>query len=488
MPLPEIMQNIHVKEPPPAVAISGLTHDSRRVSPGNLFVALPGRNVQGTDFVSQALERGAAAIAGPVGWDSPLLHPAGPEEPPAYIELDDLPAAFSQMAANYYRHPSRSLSVVGITGTNGKTTTAELLTAILRSHGQPTATLGTLGLRWDSQERALRFTTPEAVELHRIFAQLADNGARGVVMEVSSHALKQSRVDHVDFDAAVFTNLTQDHLDYHPDVADYLASKLRLFQLLAEGRPAIVNRDDPSAHRFIQAARGPVITFGRDQLSDLRVGEMGMNLELTVANLEYQGGSFAIESRLVGAHNLENILAATATGLAMGVPVTAIQDGIAAVRAVAGRLEAIPSAAPGMVLIDYAHTPDAYRQLLLAVRQLTPAQSRLITLFGCGGDRDRAKRPLMAAQAEKYSDQLIITSDNPRSEPLDQINADIVKGLSTSSHLVIADRREALIHALGMMTEETVLLILGKGREDYELIGAEKVPHSDVDIVGAYTP
>ncbi len=491
MPLPEIMRGIQVQAPLPATAIAGLTHDSRKVAPGYLFMALPGLHAQGTDFVSQALQSGAAAIAGPLGWDGQLDPPStGGSNPPlpAYVGVEHPAEAYSRMTANFFGHPSRRLSVVGITGTNGKTTTAELITSILRAHGQPTATLGTLGLRHNGVREPLGFTTPEADRLHGIFADLADRGLKGVVMEVSSHGLKQSRVDHVDFNIVVFTNFSQDHLDYHLDIEDYLAAKLRLFHLLPAGRPSVINGDDPAAHHFRAAATGPVTTYGRGEAADLRVVDMGLNLERTVANLAYQGDTFSIESRLVGAYNLENILAAAATGLALQVPVPAVQEGIAALTSVPGRLEAISSAAPGRVFIDYAHTPDAYAKLLGSVRRLAPRGTRLITLFGCGGDRDRSKRPLMAAQAEKYSDQLIITSDNPRTEPLDRINADIVTALKKKAHVVIKDRRAALLHALAGMTDEAILLILGKGREDYEIIGTEQVSHSDVDIVEGYAP
>jgi UDP-N-acetylmuramoyl-L-alanyl-D-glutamate--2,6-diaminopimelate ligase len=378
------------------------------------------------------------------------------------------------------------MSVTGITGTNGKTTTAEVLAAILRAHNLPTAIVGTLGLQWEQTRQSIGFTTPEANQIHKIFRDLLDKEIQGVVMEVSSHALKQRRVDDVDFNVAVFTNFTQDHLDYHPDMDDYLAAKLRLFHLLPADRPAVVNLDDPHAERVIQAAPGPVITYSLGRDTDLWVTDMGLSLEVTVANLVYQGQAFAIESRLVGRYNLENLLAATATALILEIPVGAIQEGISAVTAVPGRLEHISSTARGMVFIDYAHTPDAYAKLLGTIRQLAPKETEIITLFGCGGDRDRTKRPLMAAEAETYSDRLVITSDNPRTESLEQINADILKGLSRNKHVVIDDRQEALLHALGTMTDHSILLILGKGREDYEVIGTEKIYHNDVEIVETY--
>ena len=492
MPLQQIMNGVDVSVRIPSgkaslldLEITGLTHDSRQVVPGCLFVALPGLHVQGLEFIPQALSNGAAAVAGPSPRPDTLLRP--------YIEVEDLPAAYSRMAANFYQHPSRRMSVIGITGTNGKTTTAEVLAAILRAHNLPTAIVGTLGLQWEQTRQSTGFTTPEANQIHKIFRDLLDKDIQGVVMEVSSHALKQRRVDDVDFNMAVFTNFTQDHLDYHPDMDDYLAAKLRLFHLLPADRPAVVNLEDPHAERFIQATPGPVITYslGRDTglsggQTGLWVTDMGLSLEVTVANLVYQGQAFAIESRLVGRYNLENLLAATATALTLGIPVGAIQEGISAVTVVPGRLERISSTARGRVFIDYAHTPDAYAKLLGTIRQLAPKETEIITLFGCGGDRDHTKRPLMAAEAETYSDRLVITSDNPRTESLEQINTDILKGLSRSKHVVIDDRREALLHALGTMTDHSILLILGKGREDYEIIGTDKIYHNDVEIVETY--
>lgn len=480
MLLQEIMQGIELKAPPPDMEVTGLTHDSRQVAPGNLFVALSGQRTDGKKFIAQAVANGAVVVVGPP--------PVPSDGVPAYIDVDQPRSAYSRMAANFYHHPSRHMTVVGITGTNGKTTTAELVAAILRADRKPAASLGTLGLRRESAVSPTGFTTPEADQIHRIFSDLLDGDIRAVVMEVSSHALDQHRVDDVDFDAAAFTNLTREHLDYHQDMDAYLAAKLRLFELLAPDRPTVVNVDDPSGGRFIEAAPGPVITYSLAQPAVLQVVNLGLSLERTVANLSYRDEKFSIESLLVGAYNLENLLAATAIALALGVPPAVIQTGIAAVRAVPGRLERISAHVQGAVFIDYAHTPDAYEKVLGSMHQLAPQESKMITLFGCGGDRDRTKRPLMAAIAEAYSDQLIITTDNPRTESLAQINSDVLRGLTDQKHVVIEDRREALVHALGAMTADAILMILGKGRENYQIIGTEKVPHDDVEIVETYRP
>jgi UDP-N-acetylmuramoyl-L-alanyl-D-glutamate--2,6-diaminopimelate ligase len=478
MALAEVMQGVPVDRPVPELMISGLTHDSRKVAAGEIFLALPGLHTNGLTFVPQAIARGAVAVVGPPA------APAGLDIP--YFAVNDPRQAYSRMAANFYGHPSRSMTVIGITGTNGKTTTAALLAAMLEAGRGPTATIGTLGAQWGGQAQSTGFTTPDAVTLQRLLAELQQQGTDRVVLEISSHALDQSRTDDLDFDLAVFTNFTQDHLDYHGTMEAYLEAKLKLFAMLPADAVAIVNGDDDHASAFANAAPCPVLTYGLGKSADVQVSGMGLSLERTVANITWEGQSFSIESRLIGSYNLMNLLAASAAGLALSLPAAAIQEGIRQVRAVPGRLERIASSVPGTVMIDYAHTPDAYENVLSALKILTPEGTKIAVLFGCGGDRDRTKRPLMAAVAERHADHIYVTSDNPRTEPLEQINADIVAGFSAGQHSVIADRKAALNAALSAMTPETLLLVLGKGREDYELVGTGKVPHNDVGIIESF--
>ena len=502
MSLPQIFAGVAVDNALPHVMIHGITHDSRQVEPDYLFVALDGEHLRGADFVPHAVSRGAVALAGAL--------PPRQEQPLPSFPLPAPRPAYSRLAANYYGHPSRRMIVVGITGTNGKTTSAHILAAIFQAQGGSATVLGTLGVlilggqdAGPPRYRGTSLTTPEADLIHKLLSELEQAGAGPVVMEVSSHALVQHRVDDVDFDAALFTNLSREHLDYHGDMDTYLAAKLRLFHLLRPDRPAVVNLDDPLGKTFVAAAPGPLLTYSLGPPAPfpgsrpnapqppgtetaLWVTHMNVTLQGTKAELSYNDERFPIASRLVGRYNLSNILAAAAAALALDVPIAAIQRGIQALTYVPGRLERISYAGPGTVFIDYAHTPAGYAQVLGTIRELAPPDARIITLFGCGGNRDQAKRPLMAAQAETYSQHLIVTSDNPRTENPDRIFEHILSGLKSDRHEVIKDRKKAVLHALGMMTAGSILMILGKGREQYQIIGTRKVTHDDIELVETF--
>jgi UDP-N-acetylmuramoyl-L-alanyl-D-glutamate--2,6-diaminopimelate ligase len=473
------------------IAIDSLATDSRAVQPGALFFALPGRKTNGRRFVAEALERGASAVAAPDAADLPATSVP-------WLALPAIEQAMSEMAARFYGHPSRRLALVGVTGTNGKTTVTHLLEAIWRSAGFRPALIGTIYYRLGDHTWPAPFTTPPAVELQRLLSEMLESGATHVAMEVSSHALALGRVDDCDWDGALFTNLTRDHLDFHPDMESYFAAKQRLFaELLPRSakarRFAVLNRDDPWGQRLIDVAGGQVVTFGRGDDADVAPLRVDRSLGGLRGEIRVRGERVTIESALVGEAHLENILAAVAAASAQGIPLGAIADGIRACRGIAGRMERVDEGAPFAVLIDYAHTPDALERAVRALRSLTAG--RLIVVFGCGGDRDRGKRPLMGEAAARIADVVIATSDNPRSEDplrilheiergiveagLDPIQETVASREGASGYLVVPDRRRAIHFAIEIARPNDVVLIAGKGHETYQIVGTERHPFDD---------
>ncbi len=455
----------------PDVTISSIAVDSRRVEPGALFVCLRGLRADGHDHAAHAVERGAVAVLAQrdVAVDATV------------VRVADALAALSPIAAAFYDHPSEALTVVGVTGTNGKTTTTHFIEAIAAAANTPFGLIGTLGARLrGSFESPLEHTTPFAHDVQRLLASFRDEKAAGAILEVSSHALALHRVDDVAFDVATFTNLTQDHLDFHPSFDDYRAAKRRLFELTAaSGGVAVINADDPAA-RAIAASVPRRITFGVDNDAAL----------LNAVDVEYatSGSTFAVPSvrparfsiRLPGSFNVSNALAALATAVALDIDVEAAAEGLAALESVPGRMTSVAAGDFG-IYVDYAHTPDGLRKVLDAARAL--AKGRLICVFGCGGDRDPLKRPIMGAIARERSDVAIVTSDNPRFEDPAKIIAQVVAGMTASKggeFEIIPDRTEAIDRAVGMAKAGDIVVIAGKGHEAYQLVRDERVPFSDV--------
>lgn len=464
---------------PVDVPVQAISADSRRIWPGTAFVAIPGLVHDGSGFIPEAIEKGAAVII--CNGRSTTQALAKTVRTPV-VHVPDPRRALSRMAANFYGHPSRELTVVGITGTNGKTTTAYLLNSILETHGLKTGLVGTLGITAPGVKADSSLTTPDSLQLHQTLRLFLDGGITHVVMEVSSHGLELNRVDDIKFGVAVFTNLTPEHLDFHLTMQDYFRAKARLFSALDAGAKAILNENDERFDEIRRLTPAQVIPFGGKD-SPVRFEQWGMSREGIHGTVRVENERFDIHSLLVGVHNLENILSSVAAARALNIPIKSIQLGIEACTTVPGRVERITARNGATVVLDYAHTPDAYHKLFSSLTKLLPRGGRLWVIFGCGGDRDRTKRPLMAAAAEEYAHSIIVTPDNPRTESVDAINRDIKKGFKKTTHRFVSNRAEGIQQAMAQLKPDDILTIVGKGRENYQIIGTEKVPHSDFEVV-----
>ena len=472
------------------VDVRGVSADSRAVAPGDLFVALPGTRTDGARFVAEACARGAVAVAGTPG----LAVPAGV----ALVATTDPCRLAARLAARIHGDPTAVLTMVGVTGTNGKTTVTYLLEAIWRAAGARPGVLGTISYRFGGAAEPAPLTTPPAPELFARLAGMRAGGATHVAMEVSSHALAQGRADGIAWDAAVFTNLGRDHLDFHRDEDDYFEAKARLFAALdASPKPvrvAVLNAADVRSADLRRRTKTPVVTFGAG--GDVVAGEVAMALDGTRASLRLGGAWHAVRTRLVGGGHLENVLAAAATAHALGAAPAVIVRALADFPGVPGRLEAVPSDAGFGVLVDYAHTADALAGVLGSLRALVPG--RLVCVFGCGGDRDRGKRPLMGEAVGRHADLAVLTSDNPRTEDPLAIIADAEPGLARTGlgrvaalagadrgYVVEPDRAGAIATAIAAARRGDCVLIAGKGHEDYQIVGTTRRPFDDRDAARA---
>jgi UDP-N-acetylmuramoyl-L-alanyl-D-glutamate--2,6-diaminopimelate ligase len=455
--------------------IAGVAHDSRAVEPGDLFVALVGQRFDGRTFAAQAVTAGAAAVAGPGE------APAGLAVP--WVPVEDPRALLGPLAARVYGHPDRELALAGVTGTNGKSTVATLITALCEAAGRPAGFVGTLGYRFRDHTFPGGHTTPEASDLFRTLRRMRQAGAEAVAMEVSSHALDMGRVTGAAFDVAVFTNLTRDHLDYHQDMEEYFAAKRRLFDHLKPGGRAAVNLDDPYGRRL--AAELPdVLTFGEG--GDVHVCDAALTTRGIRGVLVTPRGEVEIDSPLLGRYNLSNLQAAAAAAEVLGLPLAAMAAGLAAQRPVPGRLEPVERGQPFPVYVDYAHTDAALDAALRSVREVV-GSGKVAVVFGCGGERDTGKRPLMGQVAGELADLPIVTSDNPRGEDPLAIIAAVEEGLKASGnrgYRIVPDRREAIRQALSEAGEGWAVLVAGKGHESVQIIGNQKLPFSDIEEIG----
>jgi UDP-N-acetylmuramoyl-L-alanyl-D-glutamate--2,6-diaminopimelate ligase len=460
------------------IEISSVAYDSREVRAGALFVAIRGEKTDGNQFVQGAIERGARAIASEQ--PRPGSIPASVE----WVQVSQARHALATIGANCYGRPAEKLKLVGVTGTNGKTTTTYLIDSILRAAGNRTGLFGTIAYRTPAGERAAKNTTPESLDLQRFLAEVRDGGGNFAVMEASSHALALDRLWGCAFAVAVFSNLTRDHLDFHKTFEEYFAAKRRLFESTGAARPAVgvVNNDDPYGKRLAGLAQR-TLTYGLENGADISTKKFALSfsgLEFTVATPE---GKFAVRSPLVGRINVYNILAAIGAAIGLGISNEQIVAGIEQLQNVPGRFERISLGQPFLVIVDYAHTDDALKNLIATARELNPS-GRIITLFGCGGDRDRAKRPLMGEVAGRESDLVVLTSDNPRSEdPLRIIN-DAIVGLqkTNAKYRVEADRAAAIEIALDEARPGDIVLLAGKGHETYQVLKERTIDFDDREM------
>ncbi len=454
----------------------GISFDSRSLEPGNVFFAIKGSRSSGNSFVMDAVEKGASAIV--------TEDPIGDLEVPV-LTVSDIREGMGHAAHHYFGYPSLSMICTGITGTNGKTTTSYLIDAVMKGKYGKTSVFGTLGMAWNGSVLNVGLTTPESPTIASELARLRDSGCRAVTMEVSSHGLSLGRVAGMEFDLAVFTNLSRDHLDFHGDMDSYLEAKMLLFRGLGTGLKrgkGIVNLDDPAGRRVLEVSPEETITYAVSSgKANVRAARCELHHWGSVIHVESDLGETEVRLRLPGRFNVANALAAFSAGLALGAREGEIVEGLESLSGVRGRMEVIEGG-NARVVIDYAHTPGALENLLSTVGEIFTG--RLITVLGCGGDRDRDKRPLMGEVAARRSDFLVITSDNPRSEDPEKILDDLEKGVRRAGKdfIRLADREEAIRRAIDMAGEDDVVIIAGKGHEDYQIVGTERRHFDDREV------
>jgi UDP-N-acetylmuramoyl-L-alanyl-D-glutamate--2,6-diaminopimelate ligase len=451
--------------------ILGLAYDSRAVLPGYLFFAIRGARADGNRFSPKAIEKGAAAVVSALAPVPSLTVP--------WIQVDDERAAMAAIAGNFYGHPTGKLHVIGVTGTNGKTTTTYIVESILKAAAKPAAVLGTIEYRGPGFDLAAERTTPEAPDLDKLFRQVVDAGWHYAVMEISSHAIEMKRVAGLNVEVAVFTNLSRDHLDFHGDMENYFRAKKKMFEGLNGFSPRIMvlNIDDARYHELRSIDPARVISYGMQVAADICPLRYEFGWEGTDAMYKTPIGDLEVQTCLMGKPNLLNIGGGIGVGVALGVSPDAIVRGIKDLRNVPGRFEPIFGGQPFRVIVDYAHTDDALEKVLQCAREIT--SGAVIVVFGCGGERDRTKRPAMGAAAASGSDYAVVTSDNPRGEDPLTIISEIEQGMKGANYSVIVDRREAIRAALSRANAADTVLIAGKGHEPYQIVGSESHPFDD---------
>jgi UDP-N-acetylmuramoyl-L-alanyl-D-glutamate--2,6-diaminopimelate ligase len=467
------------------VDILGISYDSKEVGRGFLFVAMKGEKTDGHKYIQSAINSGAKAV---------LLEeiPGTTSKNVSFIQVEDTKSALAEVSANFLGHPTMELTLIGITGTNGKTTITYLLESIWQEWGKNAGVIGTVDYRFLGRKIPSVRTTPESLDLMNLFKDMVASGVEYVAMEVSSHALDRKRVLGCHFDGAVFTNLSQDHLDYHGTIQNYFEAKKKLFsEVLGKSEKrekfCVINIDDPYGREIAKDATGKIVSYSIANSLGVYSEKTDITSGGIRALVNTPWGKVDINSKLFGKHNLYNILAAVATALSMGIGIDFVEKGISNVTSVPGRLDKIENQFGITILVDYAHTPDALRNVLTAVRPFT--QRKLILVFGCGGDRDPIKRPIMGRIGREFSDVIILTSDNPRTEPPERIMDEIEKGVfdidsDKKPYFRISDRHDAIRKAIEIAGSGDTVLLAGKGHESYQIVGTKKIPFDDREIAG----
>ena len=458
------------------VDISGITHDSRKVQSGNVFVAVQGEKMDGFAFIEEALQNGAQAVLSKR--KKPDLFPK------TWIQVLDDREALGLCSANFYGHPSRKLKIVGITGTKGKTTISYILEEILKKANQVPGVIGTIAYRGPNINISAKHTTPEASDLQKMLRQMVDGGATHCIMEVSSHALELKRVTGVEFDVVVFTNLSGEHMDYHQNMDSYFEAKKKLFHVGRNNRTAVINTDDDWGKKLISNISMEFLSVGLFPPAMVCAEKFEFDTNGTWFTAKFPSGTITLFSHLLGKPNLYNTLSSLAVSLALNIPTDAIREGLAALQGVPGRFEKIQNSLGIHIYIDYAHTDDALKNLLETAQNL--AREKIILVFGAGGDRDKTKRPRMGAIAGKLADLTILTSDNPRTESPSAIISDIEQGIRTTGpkkYLILPDRKEAIKKAFSLARKDDMILVAGKGHENYQILGNKIIPFSDKDVI-----
>jgi UDP-N-acetylmuramoyl-L-alanyl-D-glutamate--2,6-diaminopimelate ligase len=469
MRLQELLKSLHSLSPLTEAnpEITSIENDNRKVQQGSLFICIKGYTVDGHDFAQLAVENGASAILAerPLKLDVPVL------------VVNDTKRAMAVLADAFYEHPTKQLHLIGITGTNGKTTTSHLIEKIFSDAGKKTGLIGTMYTKIGDEILETKNTTPESLTLQKTFKSMVDASVEAAVMEVSSHALDLGRVHGCDYNVAVFTNLTQDHLDYHHTMEEYKRAKSLLFSQLGNTydvkhpKFAVLNADDPASETYKKSTAAHVVTYGIDQNADIKAIDIEMTSSGTKFILQTFGKHLPMEIQLIGKFSIYNVLASVAAALVSGIPIEKIIGSIENVKGVAGRVELVNAGQNFTVIVDYAHTPDSLENVLKTVRQF--AKRKIFVVVGCGGDRDRTKRPLMAKIACQFATDPIFTSDNPRSEDPLAILKDMEEGVHGENYLVIPDRKQAIATAIQNAANGDVILIAGKGHETYQIIGKQ---------------